>query len=235
MPKGPRQAKIKSVTAKCLLAPFCLALATPSDATAQTAPAAAGHFGVPASDWTGTYVGGHLGAAWGRSDWSVDSLAFPQSGALGLGEPFDFAASTGSYVAGLQAGYNYELPTGVVIGAQADVSFPNTLLGTQTITAAGFDVADYEYKVLFAGTLRGRLGYASGPWLVYGTGGYAWADEQLTRTQVSGATAGTEETCRSERRGLQGRQLLPLRATAALLPPEGQGAQAGDERGCAGA
>ena len=92
----------------------------------------------------------------------------------------------------MQTGYNFELPSGLVIGAQADVSFPNTLLGTQTIAAAGFDVADYEEKVLFSGTLRGRLGYAFGPWLVYATGGYAWGDEQLTRTQVSGSTAGTE-------------------------------------------
>ena len=88
-----------------------------------------------------------------------------------------------------------------MIGAQADVSFPNTLLGTQTIAAAGFDVADYEEKVLFSGTLRGRLGYAFGPWLVHATGGYAWGDEQLTRTQVSGSTAGTEETRRSFRSG----------------------------------
>jgi hypothetical protein len=67
---------------------------------------------------------------------------------LGLGDPFDFAAGTGSYFEGLQAGYNRELPSGLVIGAQADVSFPNTLLGTQTITAAGLDVADYQEKVL---------------------------------------------------------------------------------------
>ena len=138
-----------------------MALAAPSDAAAQTAPVIAGYFGVPVSDWTGAYVGGHMGAAWGQSDWSASGPAFPQSGVLGLGDPFDFAAGTGSYFEGLQAGYNRELPSGLVIGAQADVSFPNTLLGTQTIAAAGFDVADYEEKVLFSGTLRGRLGYAS--------------------------------------------------------------------------
>lgn len=59
--------------------------------------------------------------------------------------------------------------------------------------------------MLFFGTLRGRLGYAFGPWLVYGTGGYAWADKQRTRTQVAGvsaggtATPGAEETRRSFR------------------------------------
>lgn len=154
-----------------------------------------------ASDWTGAYIGGHFGVAWGRSDWSVDGTATPQDGALGLGNPFDFAAGTGSYFEGLQAGYNYELPSGIVIGAQADISLPNTLTGTQTIATGGVDVADYEQQVLFTGTLRGRLGYAFEPLLVYGTGGYTWADEQLTRTQVSGPTPGTEETRRSFRSG----------------------------------
>ena len=62
MPTRPPPAKIKSVIAKCLIAAFCLALAAPSDAAAQTAPVTAGHFGVPVSDWTGAYVGGHIGA-----------------------------------------------------------------------------------------------------------------------------------------------------------------------------
>ena len=44
------------------------------------------------------------------------------------------------------------------------------------------------------GTLRGRLGYAYGPWLVYSTSGYASPEERVTRTQLAGATAGTEET-----------------------------------------
>jgi outer membrane immunogenic protein len=30
------------------------------------------------------------------------------------------------------------------------------------------------------GTVRGRLGYAVGPTLLYATGGYAWADLKLT-------------------------------------------------------
>ena len=103
-------------------------------------PAAAGDnaiFSGLEPNWTGAYVGGHVGAAWGRSDWSASEPAFPQNGTLGLGDPFDFATGTGSYFEGLQTGYNFELPSGVVIGAQADVSFPNTLLGTQTIAAAG--------------------------------------------------------------------------------------------------
>jgi high affinity Mn2+ porin len=159
-------------------------------------------------EWTGAFVGGHFGAAWGQSDWTANGSAglLSSSGSLGLGNPFDFSAGTGSYFQGLQAGYNYELPSGVVLGAQADLSFPNLLAGTQTVAVAG-TVADYEQQVLFSGTLRGRLGYAFGPLLVYGTGGYALAQDEITRTQVAGtavggtATPGTDEARRSFRSG----------------------------------
>ena len=44
--------------------------------------------------------------------------------------------------------------------------------------------------MLDMGTLRGRVGYAPGNWLFYATGGFAWAYDQLTMTQLdnSGTT-----------------------------------------------
>ncbi len=144
-------------------------------------------------NWTGPYMGGHLGDAWGRSDWTADeSGAAPLSlsGSLDFYQPFDFFKGTGSYFAGFQAGYNYTLPSGVVLGVEADVSFPNTIMGTQTISSPSLGQATYEEQVEYSGTVRGRLGYALGDWLLYATGGYAWTDDQLTRTQVAGAPAG---------------------------------------------
>lgn len=151
------------------------------------------------SDWTGAYVGGHFGAAWGSSDWASSGpvAVTPGSGSLGLGNPFSFSAGTGSYFQGLQAGYDFKLPSGVVLGAIADVSFPNLLSGTQAVDAAGAALT-YQDQVLSSGTLRGRLGYAFGPFLLYGTGGYAWAEEQVTRTLQS---TGAEETRRPFRNG----------------------------------
>ena len=34
----------------------------------------------------------------------------------------------------------------------------------------------------YVGTVRGRVGYASGPWLAYATGGFAWAGERFLNT-----------------------------------------------------
>ena len=51
-------------------------------------------------------------------------------------------AGTGSYVAGLQGGYNYVFPSRLMLGFEADVSFPNSdvlvpysVRGSQTITS----------------------------------------------------------------------------------------------------
>ena len=110
------------------------------------------------------------------------------NGSLDFYQPFDFAKGTGSYFAGFQAGYNYTLPSGVVLGVEADVSFPNTIMGTQTFSSPSLGQATYEEQVEYSGTVRGRLGYALGDWLLYATGGYAWTDDQLTRTQVAGHT-----------------------------------------------
>ena len=78
-----------------------------------------------AYDWSGFYAGGHLGYAWGSSNWTASTPATTSSGSLNLYQPFDAFKGTGSFFEGLQAGYNYMLPNRVVIGAEADVSFPS--------------------------------------------------------------------------------------------------------------
>jgi len=44
--------------------------------------------------------------------------------------------------------------------------------------------------VLSSGTVRGRVGYAPGQWLLYATGGFAWTYDWQSLTQV--ATGNTE-------------------------------------------
>ena len=42
--------------------------------------------------------------------------------------------------------------------------------------------------MLSSGTVRGRIGYAPGNWLLYATGGFAWTYDQLTLTQLATGT-----------------------------------------------
>src|ERR1700724_3314885 len=72
-----------------------------------------------AYDWTGSYLGGHIGYGWGRSSWSTPGA----SGTLDLTHPIDTFNESGSFFAGLQAGYRYMLPNRVVLGGEIDASF----------------------------------------------------------------------------------------------------------------
>ena len=153
----------------------------------------------PAYDWSGLYAGGHLGYAWGSSNWTASTPAAPAlstSGSIDLFQPFDAFKDTGSFFEGLQAGYNYMLPNRVVVGAEADVSFPSfpnsagiSIGGTSPLSSALIGAESYSETVLSSGTVRGRIGYAPGSWLFYATGGFAWTYDQLTLTQLaSGAS-----------------------------------------------
>lgn len=87
---------------------------------------------------------------------------------------------------GLSAGYNYMLPSHVVLGIEGDLTFPNTISGT-TLVGAAQGPAPLRETVLTSGTLRARLGYASGSWLFYATGGLAWSYDQALLDPFDGA------------------------------------------------
>src|SRR5580692_5925428 len=150
-----------------------------------------------AYDWTGVYVGGHIGYAAGSSHWSAmpSGAAGPaQSGSLDLFKAFNGFDGMGSYFAGFQAGYNYMVPSRWLFGVEADVSFPSTITGTSTLSSAASGMASYAETVEFSGTLRGRIGYAlnlgTTHWLFYTTGGFAWSYDQFTRMQIAGTPVG---------------------------------------------
>ena len=146
----------------------------------------------PRFDWNGWYVGGQMGLAAGSSDWSATHIGAPApglSGSLDLYNPPHLSDGSGSYFGGLQAGYNVVTPSRLLLGVETDALFPNTLSDAQTFSSRSVGQASYQDTVLTSGTVRGRLGYALDPWLLYGTGGFAWAYDRLTRTQLAGTAA----------------------------------------------
>jgi high affinity Mn2+ porin len=143
-------------------------------------------------NWSGFYAGGHLGYAWGSSNWTA---APGISGSLNLAQPVDTFDEAGSFFEGLQAGYNYMLSNRVVVGAEVDASFPAfpnlagiSIGGTSTFASPTLGAVSYSETVLSSGTVRGRIGYAPGNWLFYATGGFAWSYDQLTLTQLASGT-----------------------------------------------
>jgi high affinity Mn2+ porin len=160
-----------------------------ADLPAEKAPSDTPTFNDP---WSGLYVGGHMGYAGGRSNWSGPGVA----GSIGLARSIDTFTEAGSFLTGLQAGYNILLPNRVLLGVEADATFPAypDLLGMSAGGSAIFvspalGPATYAEAIQASGSMRARLGYALGAWLIYGTGGFAWARNQQTLTQISSGAA----------------------------------------------
>lgn len=158
-------------------------------------------------DWTGFYLGGHFGYAGGGSNWSATDALSAVGGSTELFDSYDAFKGTGSYLFGVQAGYNVMLPSRLVLGVETDVSAPNTMAGEQTVTSVAGGTASYRDTVLGLGTVRGRIGYAFDHWLLYATAGFAWSYGRLERTQLAGtplvgnAPVGTVDTALTWRLG----------------------------------
>jgi high affinity Mn2+ porin len=150
-------------------------------------------------DWTGFYAGGHMGYAGGNSNWTANptQAGLPSTtGSVDMTLPLDDPGEAGSFFMGIQGGYNYMLANRMVLGWEADVSFPAfqdlnglSIGGLTNFTSPVVGAASYGETVLSMGTLRGRVGYAPGNWLFYVTGGVAWTYDQLSLTQVATGTS----------------------------------------------
>src|ERR1700704_5023427 len=126
-------------------------------------------------DWTGFYIGAHAGFGRGAS-------------IAGLTDPA-ITASSGSFggvIGGVQAGYNVQLSSGIVLGAEADITFPNYLASNSIVNLLATPRSEVVEQLDYAGSLRGRIGYASGHWLAHATGGLAWAGERFVNTPAIG-------------------------------------------------
>jgi high affinity Mn2+ porin len=145
-------------------------------------------FAGPAYNWNGFYAGGHIGGAFGTSNWSTPGA----SGSAPIYQTINTFDEAGSFLAGIQGGYNYMLPNRILVGGEADASFPNfpSLSGLSTgpsinFTSPTFGAENFTDAMLASGTVRARIGYAPGSWLFYATGGFAWTYNQQTLTNLA--------------------------------------------------
>jgi opacity protein-like surface antigen len=151
-------------------------------------------------DWEGFYVGGHIG---GVSDhvsftqtnvgWSGCLFLPPPSATCSIPLPLS-SVNTGesgslgatSITGGLQMGYNWLVSGPVLLGIEADISGAG--LSSSALTSPPGDpgaVARWNDKLDVYGSVRTRLGWVSDNWLFYGTGGFGWAYDKFTRTQLT--------------------------------------------------
>ena len=101
---------------------------------------------------------------------------------------------TGLTIGGL-AGYNWQFAPNWVAGVEGDFSY----FGINS-TSQDYDegaVAHLGVKTNWLATLRGRLGYSTGPALLYVTGGGAWVNVQNSWDGDGGAVAASVSSTKS--------------------------------------
>ena len=116
-------------------------------------------------NWTGFYIGGHVGGAFAGNN--------------------SLAGTGGRFLGGVQGGFDYQFAPNWVLGAEAQYSW---LANTNTSVAfPGNALVTSNNNQL--GSVTGRLGYTWGPAMVYAKGGYAWRDNPNIGVTVGGAPA----------------------------------------------
>jgi outer membrane autotransporter protein len=142
----------------------------------------------PVYNWTGFYVGGHAGYRWADADFTSAAYAFdPGSGTI------NFPARNENYrlnggIFGVQGGYNFMLAPQWLIGIEGDWSWGHSSDSKSFAGVVGVDGLTLnrisEVELTWQATVRGRLGYVSGPWLLYATGGAAFAHAKWSETSA---------------------------------------------------
>jgi len=162
---------------KIIIASIALALTATSAYAADTVVAEEVVAVIDTFSWTGGYVGINAGYAGGKFKSDFTDLK-PTKKALTPGALHGLWSVTASgFVGGVQAGYNWQLDNGIVLGAEADFQ-GSTLKSDITITDHYSTYSEYTKlmtKVEWWGTVRARLGYTPvEKLLVYATGGLAY-------------------------------------------------------------
>jgi outer membrane immunogenic protein len=142
----------------------------------------------PAYNWTGFYLGGHIGYGWGHTDVTN----------INGNPPFPAGTQSSSdqdgILGGLQGGYNWQFAPNWLIGFEGDYSWADisgdqsrysTVTSPVNYTARRFNTANR--KVDWTATATARLGYAWNNWLFYAKGGAAWAHAKSNSTTVNPA------------------------------------------------
>jgi outer membrane immunogenic protein len=133
------------------------------------APVAPVAYAPPVYNWSGFYVGGHIGGGFANSSW---------------GDPFNGATNTfsdGGFLGGAQIGANAQF-NWLVVGLEGDFSWTGLLKGSGTDSAGDTIHTNPQWT----STITGRIGAAFDRLLVYGKGGLALADDHSSLTDPAG-------------------------------------------------
>jgi outer membrane immunogenic protein len=130
---------------------------TYTKAPAYTAPAVI-------YNWTGFYIGGHVGGAFAGDN--------------------SLQGSDARFLGGVQGGFDYQFAPNWVMGIEAQYSWLGGGNNNNGVLFPGGTLVTANSDQL--GSVTGRIGYTWGPALLYGKGGYAWRDNNNIGVSLAG-------------------------------------------------
>ncbi|HTE76924.1 MAG TPA: outer membrane protein [Xanthobacteraceae bacterium] len=191
-----------SLTALAALGFLAFGLAT----AASVAPARAADIAVPGPsyypksipppaiyDWTGIYVGGHVGGGI-----LTDSVSQTATSPTGFNLTNSGSLRPAGVLGGAQIGANYEFAPWVV-GVEG--SWTDSTISGSTLIPCGCAIGAvsvpqerFTSHALWFAALTGRVGYAANDWLFYAKAGGAWLHVSYTEDLIAigGPTAGSQ-------------------------------------------
>jgi outer membrane immunogenic protein len=143
---------------------------------------------VPIFTWTGIYLGGQVGYAWGNNSGGTFVAGD------GFGDIFtaNFSGSPQGVIGGAHVGYNYQINQWVlgIEGSVDGTSLSKTVVATGTDLFGATALVTAHSNSNIQGSIRGRLGVAWDRALLYATGGVAFAGFNSSITDTSGFLTG---------------------------------------------
>lgn len=168
----------------------CATLVLGAISAIAVSPVKAADLSEPTSPWTGLYIGANIGYGWdagnvdispGTTDPILDGF-LQDIVAAGL-FPNSLSPDAQGILGGGQAGYNWQLSSGWVVGVEADLQATDIDdSSSETRAPFGFDETETGVgkKIDWFGTVRARAGYLVNPQLLlFATGGLAYGETSL--------------------------------------------------------
>ena len=127
----------------------------------------------PVSIWQGGYAGANLGYGWAHGEVSTSTASASEN--------------LNGVIGGGQIVYNWQWAAPLVLGIEADIQGANQ---NKDNVVAGISVTN---SITYFATVRGRIGYAPGNWMLYATGGWAYGEfkSEATLGTSSATLSGT--------------------------------------------
>jgi outer membrane immunogenic protein len=125
-------------------------------------------YAAPIYNWTGFYIGGHIGGAFNSNN-NFNGLVTGNN-------------NNGRFLGGLQIGADYQFAPNWVVGVEGQYSWLANNNGSLLFPGAGTYAYTNNQRGL--GSVTGRIGYTWGPALLYVKGGYAYSDNSESVTSA---------------------------------------------------